>query len=313
MTSPLVIGIDIGGTNTDMGLVSSKGKIERRISIGTTEFAEIDSYIDAIETAIYQLLNTEGVGSVAGIGIGAPNGNFYTGTVADAPNLPFKGEIKLKEIFESRFHCPVVVTNDANAAAYGEKVYGGAQNMSDFILVTLGTGVGSGIVVHNQLLYGSDGFAGELGHCTLIPEGRLCSCGNRGCLEEYASARGICQNYRELCRNMGAQGKLNPDTVDCKSLAAAADAADEMAIRAWAETGRLLGIALANAALFSSPQAVFLMGGPVKAGHWLLEPAKQSFNDHLLPSLKNKIPLLISSLPANDVAILGAAALVSSL
>lgn len=311
MVSQVAVGIDIGGTNTDIGLVSDQGEILGRIGISTTQFVDVEPYVNAIETAIRQLMETCSIEGIRGVGIGAPNGNFYTGTIDFAPNLPFKGQIKLKSLFEERFHCPVVVTNDANAAAYGEKVYGGAQNLSDFILITLGTGVGSGIVINNQLLYGSDGFAGELGHCTLIPDGRLCSCGNRGCLEEYASARGICQNYRELCENQGIRGR-ELENVDCKMLSEMADKGDEIAIRAWAETGRLLGIVLANAAAFSSPQAIFLMGGPVKAGHWLLEPAKQSFNEHLLPSFKNKIPLLVSSLPANDVAILGAAALVSS-
>lgn len=313
MNSRITVGIDIGGTNTDVGLVDESGKILARNSFSTTQFIDIENYIDEIVSTIRQLMSASAIEQIVGVGIGAPNGNYYTGTIDYAPNLPFKGKIELKNLIEFRLHVPVVVTNDANAAAYGEKVYGGAKKMSDFILITLGTGVGSGIVINNQLLYGSDGFAGELGHCTLIPDGRLCSCGNRGCLEEYASARGICQNYKELREKYSGQCYLDGQEVDCKKLSEAANAGDELAIRTWAETGRLLGIALANAAAFSSPQAIFLMGGPVKAGKWLLDPTKKSFNEHLLPFFKNKIELLTSLLPENDVAILGAAALITSL
>lgn len=301
------IGIDIGGTNTDIGLVNEKGQCVARKNLPTAQYKEVEKYVDDIADVIRHLLSENDVNDIAGIGIGAPNGNYYTGTIDFAPNLPFKGRIFLKDMIQQRLNTKVVLSNDANAAAYGEKIYGGAKEMDDFILITLGTGVGSGIFVNGQMVYGHDGFAGELGHATLIVGGRPCTCGRRGCLEEYASARGIVQTYNELCAE---NGKTPIPDITCKDLTAAADNGDEMAIGTWKKTAELLGIALSNAVTFSSPEAIFLMGGPVRAGNWLLEPLKLAFEANMLNIFKGKVKILTSELPQNDVAILGASALV---
>ena len=301
------IGIDIGGTNTDIGLVNEKGQCVARKNLPTAQYKEVEKYVDDIADVIRHLLSENDVNDIAGIGIGAPNGNYYTGTIDFAPNLPFKGRIFLKDMIQQRLNTKVVLSNDANAAAYGEKIYGGAKEMDDFILITLGTGVGSGIFVNGQMVYGHDGFAGELGHATLIVGGRPCTRGRSGCLEEYASARGIVQTYNELCAENGKQPI--PD-ITCKDLTAAADNGDEMAIGTWKKTAELLGIALSNAVTFSSPEAIFLMGGPVRAGKWLLEPLKVAFEANMLNIFKGKVKILTSELPQNDVTILGASALV---
>ena len=300
------IGIDIGGTNTDIGLVRSDGSCLARTNLPTQSFRSIEAYADALAEAIRKLLSDKKTTNIEGVGIGAPNGNYYTGTIDYAPNLPFKGRLFLQEMISSRLNVKTVLTNDANAAAFGEKVYGGARELSDFILITLGTGVGSGIFVNGQMVYGHDGFAGELGHATLYPDGRLCSCGRKGCLEQYASARGIVQTYKLICQETG----IAPAEVTCRDLTQMADSGDERARETWRRTARCLGIALANAVCFSSPQAIFLMGGPVKAGHWLLEPMQEFFEKALLPIYKGKTKILRSQLPENDAAVLGAAALV---
>ena len=300
------IGIDIGGTNTDIGLVRSDGTCLARTNLPTQSFRSIEAYADALTEEIQKLLSNKKITTVEGVGIGAPNGNYYTGTIDYAPNLPFKGRLFLQEMLASRLNVKVVLTNDANAAAFGEKVYGGARDLTDFILITLGTGVGSGIFVNGQMVYGHDGFAGELGHATLYPDGRLCSCGRKGCLEQYASARGIIQTYKLICEETG----LAPAEVTCRDLSQMADSGDERARETWRRTARCLGIALANAVCFSSPQAIFLMGGPVKAGHWLLDPLQEFFEEALLPIYKRKTKILRSQLPENNAAVLGAAALV---
>ena len=300
------IGIDIGGTNTDIGLVRSDGSCLARTNLPTQSFRSIEAYADALAEEVRKLLSDKNITAVEGVGIGAPNGNYYTGTIDYAPNLPFKGRLFLQEMVSSRLNVKVVLTNDANAAAFGEKVYGGARDLSDFILITLGTGVGSGIFVNGQMVYGHDCFAGELGHATLYPDGRLCSCGRKGCLEQYASARGIVQTYKLICEETG----LAPAEVTCRDLTQMADSGDERARETWRRTARCLGIALSNAVCFSSPQAIFLMGGPVKAGHWLLDPLQEFFEEALLPIYKGKTKILRSQLPENDAAVLGAAALV---
>ena len=305
---PFAVGIDIGGTNTDLGLVTAEGVCVRRQHLATCDFSEANAYADALANAVRELLAAQKItlSDIAGIGIGAPNGNFYTGSIDYAPNLQFKGRVMLKELMEARLATTVTLTNDANAAAWGEKVYGGAKGMNDFILITLGTGVGSGIVVNGQMVYGHDGFAGELGHATLRPNGRRCSCGRRGCLEEYASARGIVQTYRELRRRHGLE---TPADITCKDLTALADSGDALAQRTWEQTAKHLALALSNAVTFSSPEAIFLMGGPVRAGHWLLDPLRIHFEKCLLSIFQGKTQILRSQLADNDAAILGAAAL----
>ena len=301
------IGIDIGGTNTDIGLVNDNGQVLDRRNLATATYEHIQNYVDDIVKTVHVLMDKNHIVTIEGIGIGAPNGNYYSGSIVNAANLNFKGIIPLKDMIQKSFHTKVVLTNDANAATYGEKIYGGAKQLNDFIMITLGTGVGSGIFSNGKMIYGYDGMAGELGHITLIYNGRKCKCGRVGCLEEYASSRGICQNYNDL----RIKNNLPPlDDIDCLQLSIAAEHGDTLAIQAWKDTAHYLGLALANAVAFVSPQAIFLMGGPVKAGHWLLDPLKVAFEENLLPIYRGHIQLSLSALPENDAAILGAAALV---
>jgi glucokinase len=248
---------------------------------------------------------------IMGVGIGAPCGNFFEGTIEDAANLKFRGKTQLRKMLEEQLQLPVVVTNDANAAVYGELIFGGAQGMKDVIMFTLGTGVGGGGIIDGKPLYGSDGFAGELGHIILIPNGRACNCGRLGCLEMYASIRGIVQTCVELLANCPENelAKIPKESLDPKPIAEAALNGNALAIETYRKTGEWLGIALANAVAFSSPEAIFLTGGIVNAGELLLKPTRNSFAKHKVPLYKD-IPILRSQLNENEAAILGAAALV---
>ena len=330
MNNTYAIGIDVGGTNTDLGLVRNDAKIVARRSIPTGNYTEMEPYVRDIMTLISEMADQGdpemGVSHIAlneltGIGIGAPNGNFYTGCVEWAPNLTMKGLLKFEEEFHKYVSIPVVLSNDANAAAYGEYVYGGARGMDHFIMITLGTGVGSGIVVDGKLVHGSTGTAGELGHNILIPGGRPCSCGRRGCLEAYTSARGIVQTYVELRAAKGTPadadnhaGWIAPNTPDkdvtSKMIGDAANAGDPLALETYRMVGQWLGLACANACTFSAPQAIFLMGGPTKVGKPLTEPLAEAFEENLLNIYKGSCKIHMSQLAANEVAILGAAALV---
>lgn len=322
MNPTYAIGIDVGGTNTDMGLVRSDAVIVARRSFPTTRHTLLEPYVKEIMDNIGSMCAAgdpaEGgrpipFESLTGIGLGAPNGNFYTGCVEFAPNLPMKGLLKFEEEFHKYLAIPVVLSNDANAAAYGEYVYGGARGMQHFIMITLGTGVGSGIVVDGRLVHGSTGTAGELGHNILIPGGRPCSCGRSGCLEAYTSARGIVQTFVELRHERGSSGLLaaTPDgEITCKMIGDAANAGDELACETYRKVGWWLGIACANACTFSAPQALFLFGGPTQVGAPLFEPLKASFEEHLLNIYKGTCDIRVSQLKANEAAILGAAALV---
>ena len=305
------IGIDIGGTNTDVGLVNGNGKVISRANIKTGDYHDAVVYVDQISELIKQLLQNVDSALVSGIGIGAPAANYYSGNIENATNLNFKGVVPIRSLFEERFPYKVVLTNDANAATYGEMIYGGAKGMSHFIMYTLGTGIGSGIVIDGKLVYGADGLAGEMGHAILIPEGRECGCGNKGCVEKYASTSGIVLNCLELMPQF-------PDSILCsvpfevmtgKTISDAAKKNDPLAIATYERTGYLLGIALANAVTFSSPEAIFLMGGPIQAGEVFLDPIRRSFKKHKLFIYDREIPILLSSLPTIDAAILGAAAL----
>lgn len=308
------IGIDIGGTNTDIGLVNPQGEVVARKNLPTGQYTDANQYADDLANTIKALIDEQKV-EVKGIGIGAPNGNFYTGCIENAPNLNMKGNIYLAKMMEERLHIPAVITNDANAAAYGEMVYGGAKGMKHFIMFTLGTGVGSGIIIDGKLLYGHDGFAGELGHTIIFPNGRPCKCGRQGCLEQYTSAGGI----RKTCLEMmeqdpyydGILSKIPAEELDSKAIGDAANQGDILALRVFEFTGGILGLAMANAVAFSSPEAIFLMGGPVKAGEVLLEPVRKSFNLNVLSNYKDKVKIMVSQLKQNDVAVLGAAALVN--
>lgn len=309
------IGIDIGGTNTDMGLVREDGKIIDRRNIPTNRYTELPPYIKDMMAEITGMMKDNDVESIDGIGIGAPNGNFYTGCVDNAPNLTIKGVLDFQKEIRQYMDVPVVLSNDANAAAYGELVYGGAKGMQHFIMFTLGTGVGSGIVVDGKLVHGSTGAAGELGHNILIPEGRQCSCGRKGCLEAYTSARGIVQTFVETRNEESAMQHAGlrdiPDSeVTSKMIGDAANAGDPIALKTYEKTGYLLGIAMANSVTFSAPEAIFLMGGPAKVGEPLLKPLRESFKKHLLNIYDGSCDIRVSQLASNEVAILGAAALI---
>ena len=310
------IGIDIGGTNTDIGLVRDDGRVMAKKNITTSKYYDADIYVSDMYDQIKLLMAENGIDTIEGIGVAAPVGNYYTGCIENASNLNFRGITNLREMFSSYIDVPVVVSNDANAAAYGELVYGGARGMKHFIMFTLGTGVGSGIVVDGKLVLGKTGGAGELGHAILIPEGRQCGCGGKGCLETYTSSKGIRRTALELLEKTpnytGALSKVNPDELTSKMVGEAANYGDPLAIEVFDQTGYLLGIAMANAVTFSGPEAIFLMGGPVKAGEALLKPLRKSFEEHLCFIFKGSVDIRVSELPDNDAAILGAAALVKA-
>lgn len=313
MTNTYAIGIDIGGTNTDMGLVRNDGKIIAHKNIPTNKYTLLEPYIHDMMECITAMMKENQVEAIEGIGIGAPNGNYYTGCVDNAPNLTIKGVLNFEEEIHKYMQVPVVLSNDANAAAYGELVYGGAKGMKHFIMFTLGTGVGSGIVVDGKLVHGSTGAAGELGHNILIPDGRQCSCGRKGCLETYTSARGIVQTFCELRKstpNYNGELKAVADAdITSKMIGDAANAGDPIALKTYEQTGHWLGLAMANSVTFSAPEAIFLMGGPAKVGEPLLRPLRASFKEHLLNIYEGSCDIHVSSLKANEVAILGAAAL----
>ena len=298
------IGIDIGGTNTDMGLVRNDGTIVTRSNIPTNAYIDFEPYIRDIVACIEKMMKDCNVDTIEGIGIGAPNGNFYTGCVDNAPNLTIKGVLNFEQEIHKYMNVPVVLSNDANAAAYGEMVYGGAKDLDNFIMFTLGTGVGSGIVIDGKLVHGSTGAAGELGHSILIPNGRRCTCGRNGCLETYTSARGIVQTYFEL------KGTPVTADVDSKRIGDLANQGDPTALKTWETVADQLGLAMANAVNFSAPQAIFLMGGPTKVGEPLLKPLKAAFDRYILNIFADSCQIRMSQLKANEVAILGAAALI---
>ena len=307
------IGIDIGGTNTDIGLVRDDGRCMAKKNLPTNKYYDASVYVSDICDKIKDLMGENEVTAIDGIGIAAPAGNFYTGCIENATNLNFKGVIDLAALFHDHLDVPVVVSNDANAAAYGELVYGGAKGMKHFVMFTLGTGVGSGIVVDGKLVHGKTGGAGELGHAILIPEGRPCGCGRKGCLETYTSATGIRRTALEMMEANpdydGALRKVDPKELTSKMVGDAAKYGDLLAIKVFEKTGYWLGIALTNAVAFSGPEAIFLMGGPVKAGEVLLKPTRESFKKHLCFVYDGSVDIRVSELPDNDAAILGAAAL----
>jgi len=316
----VAIGVDIGGTNTAIGVVDPEGNVMVKNNIPTPSHGDINTYISDLAEAIQgliksvKLLNEEL--RVLGIGIGAPNGNYYKGTIEHAANLSFSGTIPFVE--QLRSHFPdldaIALTNDANAATLGEMIYGGAKGMKNFIMYTLGTGVGSGIVVNGDLVYGSDGFAGECGHTMLIPGGRLCGCSAHGHLETYCSAPGMKRTAFELMAYYNASDSLLADKsfkeLDAKMIYDAAEKGDKIALEVFEKTGEWLGMGLADTVHHVSPEAVFLFGGPTAAGDYIFKPTKASMEKHLLPTFKNKIKILPSELKPGDAAIVGASALV---
>ena len=313
MSKPYVVGIDIGGTNTVFGIVDARGTIIDNGSIKTGKHSKIEDYVNELHENLFQLIEkNDAVGKIAGIGVGAPNGNYFNGTIEFAPNLPWRGVLPLADMLSEKFGIPVALTNDANAAAIGEMTYGAARGLKDFIMITLGTGVGSGIVVNGQLVYGHDGFAGELGHVIVKPvNGRACGCGRTGCLETYASATGVARTAREfleirkdnsLLRQIPIQDITSKDVYD------AAIAGDQIAKDIFEYTGQILGEAFANFTAFTSPKAIVLFGGLAKSGDLIMNPIKESMERNMLNIYKNKVTLLFSELKESDAAVLGASA-----
>ena len=313
MEKPYVVGIDIGGTNTVFGIVDARGTIIASSSIKTAGYPTAEEYADEVcKNLLPLIIANGGVDKIRGIGVGAPNGNYYTGTIEFAPNLPWRGILPLAAMFEERLGIPTALTNDANAAAIGEMTYGAARGMKDFIMITLGTGVGSGIVINGQLVYGHDGFAGELGHVIVRRDGRQCGCGRKGCLETYCSATGVARTAREflvarpepsLLRDIPAEDIVSNDVFD------AAVRGDKLAQDIFEYTGRILGEALADFIAFSSPEAIILFGGLAKSGDYIMKPIRKAIDDNILKIYEGKTKLLISELKDADAAVLGASAL----
>ena len=306
----LAVGIDIGGTNSVFGFVDNVGHIYAKSSIKTAEYEHVEDYVSTLSSEIKELFKTIPEAEMIGIGIGAPNGNFYKGTIEFAPNLRWKGIIPLADLFAHEFNLPVLLTNDANAAAIGEMVYGNAKGMNDFIIITLGTGVGSGIVVNGELVYGHDGFAGEIGHTTVYPGGRMCGCGKKGCLEAYCSASGIVKTYLEILDSKGLKPEVENEVITPKYIYDQAVKKDENALETYTKTGEILGMALTNSVAHLSPEAIFLFGGITNSGDMIFAPIKKSFEENLLPIYRNKIKILPSGVKENDAAILGAASMI---
>ena len=313
MEKPYVVGIDIGGTNTVFGIVDARGTIVASSSIKTGAYAQIEEYVDAVcQNLLPLIVANGGVDKVKGIGIGAPNGNFYSGTIEFAPNLPWKGVIPLATMFEERLGIPTALTNDANAAAIGEMTYGAARGMKDFIMITLGTGVGSGIVINGQLVYGHDGFAGELGHVIIRRDGRQCGCGRKGCLETYCSATGVTRSAREFLTSSTEPSLLRAipaESITSKDVYDAAVKGDKLALDIFEFTGQILGEAIADFIAFSSPEAIILFGGLAKSGEYIFKPIQKAIDENILTIYKGKTKLLMSELKDADAAVLGASAL----
>ena len=310
------LGIDIGGTNSKFGIVDQRGDIFYRGAISTRKHDNVEDFIKDLYAAVEPAISSVGgMDAIKGVGVGVPNGNFYTGMVEYAPNLPWKGVIPLAKLIEEKFQLPTSLTNDANAAAVGEMTYGAARGMRDFIMITLGTGVGSGIVANGQLIYGHDGFAGELGHTIIIPGGRYhAGTGAHGSVEVYASATGMRLTAIELLNRHPEKTSLLRnfpiDELESRNIFDCAEDGDEIAKEVFEFTGKILGMALANFVMFSSPEAIILFGGPTKAGDLLMIPIRKYMEANLLPIFRNKVKLLFSLLRESDAAILGASALV---
>jgi len=314
MEKPYVIGIDIGGTNTVFGVVDARGTILYNGSIKTGTHEDVNDYITILSNGLKEVIEKAGgPGKIKGIGVGAPNGNFFSGCIEFAPNLPWKGKIRLAQLIsENTYNIPVTLTNDANAAAIGEMTYGAARGMKDFIEITLGTGLGSGIVVGGSLVYGHDGFAGELGHVIIRRGGRMCGCGRKGCLEAYCSATGLARTAREILTNSTEPSllrELDPENITSKDVYEAAVKGDKLALEIFDYTGNILGEALADFVAFSTPEAIVLFGGLTKAGDLILNPVRRSMEDNMLKVFQGKTKLLVSQLKESDAAVLGASAL----
>ncbi len=310
----IVAGIDIGGTNTVIGLVTNTGDCLIESSISTRNQEHFEGFIKQVTQEIYKLLKKVGDSyTLCGVGIGAPNGSYGLGAIVDAPNLDWKGLLPICKEITKLTAVPSVVTNDANAAALGEMLFGGARNMKDFIVITLGTGLGSGIVANGKLVVGHDGFAGELGHVNAFPNGRICGCGNKGCLETYASATGIKRTVFMLLAESNKPSILRGvsfEQLTAKMISEAAMNHDLIALEAFEYTGNVLGVKLADVVAMFSPEAIFFFGGLAKSGALIIDPTKRHMEKNLFPVFRNKVKLLPSGLMGKNSAVLGAAALI---
>lgn len=310
MKQPLVVGVDIGGTNTAFGLVNQAGDILVKENVSTEHFPVAEDLVAVVCEHIRRALQSLAADhELVGVGIGAPNGNYFKGTIEFAPNLKWKGIIPISKLFSDRLSVKTVLTNDANAAAIGEMVFGGAKGMKDFIVITLGTGLGSGIVANGELIYGHDSCAGEIGHVVMFTDGRQCGCGRKGCLETYCSATGIKRTYADLLMSRHERTHIAGMVADAKYIFDKAKAGDETAIEAFDYTGKILGLALANSVAYTSPEAIFLFGGLALSDQFIFKPTIKSFEENLLHIYKNKIKILPSLLKENNAPILGAASL----
>lgn len=313
-SKPYVIGIDMGGTNTVFGIVDARGVVLASDSIKTRKHSKIEDYVDELYTETTRLIKSiEAEDKIFGIGVGAPNANYFTGMIEDGVNLPWPTPVPFAQMLSDKFGIPVAITNDANAAAIGEMTYGAARGLKDFIMITLGTGVGSGIVINGQLVYGHDGFAGELGHVIVKRNnGRLCGCGRTGCLETYCSATGVARTAREYLEITDTPSRLRDipvEDITSKDVYDAAMAGDKLAKQVFDYTGTILGEALADFTVFSAPEAFVLFGGLAKAGELLFKPMRDAMEKNMLSIWKGKVKILPSELKEADAAVLGASAL----
>ena len=315
LEKPYVIGLDMGGTNSVFGIVDARGNIKAQTVIKTRGYKNVEEYVKTAVEALQPAIDlVGGIEMIKGMGIGAPNANYYTGTIDNAANLEWKGIVPIAKLFSEALGVPVRVTNDANAAAMGEMTYGAARGMKNFIMITLGTGVGSGIVCDGRVVYGSDGFAGELGHVIVdrSENARPCGCGRKGCLETYCSATGVARTARHLLETRNEASllrKLNVDEITSFDVFQAAEAGDKLALDIFEETGNRLGAACADFAAFSSPEAFVFFGGLTKAGDYIMDPIKRAYDENVLFVYKDKAKLLISTLNGSEAAVLGASAL----
>lgn len=311
---PYVIGIDMGGTNTAFGIVDARGTVIASSSIKTGKHSKIEDYINELYTEISRIIAAnDAEGKINGIGIGAPNANYFTGVIEDGVNLPWPTPIPLADLISKKFGIPCLITNDANAAAIGEMTYGAARGLKDFIMITLGTGVGSGIVVNGQMVYGHDGFAGELGHVIMKRNnGRMCGCGRTGCLEAYCSATGVARTAREFLEIRDEDSLLREydiDNITSKDVYDCAVKGDKLALDIFNYTGTILGEALADFVTFSSPEAFVIFGGLTKSGDYIMNPIREAFDKNIMKVFKGKVKILVSELKESDAAVLGASAL----
>jgi glucokinase len=308
----VVAGIDIGGTNIIFGLVDISGNVIAEGRLKTVEYPDIRDYVSAQHVALKEMLEANPGHKLIGMGVGAPNANYHKGTIELAPNLSWKGIVPIAGYLKEKISVPVFITNDANAAAMGEMIFGGAKDMKDFIVLTLGTGLGSGIAVNGNVVYGSTGFAGELGHTIIVPGGRECGCGRRGCYETYASASGLVRTVLNLLSEMRVESNLRelpPSGLTSKKIVEEAEKGDKIALAAIDYTAEMLALGIVNAITFSSPEAIFLFGGLVKAGELLLAPVRRYVDQNVMPIFKGTVKILPSSVSESNAAVLGAAAL----